>query len=246
MIDHNEFHHISTWRPDGTRFSPKPYTSPDRIGFFTPGGPPPKQVSEVECFIRILAWQSLFVLLYPIYILISDFGIILRCLRGLGFLLAVQFAMSCLVWTAASYCHRHDSRDWGTWQYRDDETAQIHYGRELFECFWDGWKYLLLEIFLRLDGGLGGFLTDCTVYVLFSVFLCCANRPGSKDWGACQHRGDASHTHSWKELFHCYCSGLDYGLLFASWLGYAIGYWIDWSYVKAIVNEAWKMLRGCW
>ncbi|VTO87226.1 unnamed protein product [Fusarium graminearum] len=94
--------------------------------------------------------------------------------------------------------------------------------------------------------GLGGFLTDCTVYVLFSVFLCCANRPGSKDWGACQHRGDASHTHSWKELFHCYCSGLNYGLVFASWLGYAIGYWIDWSYVKAIVNEAWKMLRGCW
>lgn len=155
MIDRNESHHIvSRWKVDlATRWysiQSETLHIPDRIGFFTPGGPPPKQVSEVECFIRILAWQSLFVLLYPIYILISDFGISLRCLRGLGFLLAVQFAMFCLVWTAASYCHRHDSRDWGTWRYRDDETAQIHYGRELFECFWDGWKYLLLEIFLRL------------------------------------------------------------------------------------------------
>lgn len=150
MINPHDSHHIvSRWKVDlATRWyliQSETLHIPDRFSFLTSEGPPPRKVFEVESFIRFLTGLPFCAICIglAVYLGVSQ-------LWESGVLVfAHQFVFSNFFGSLGFYWRYRNSEDWGTWQYSDDDTARIHYGRELFECLWDGWDYLLLECLLH-------------------------------------------------------------------------------------------------
>ncbi|UZP36947.1 hypothetical protein NXS19_004763 [Fusarium pseudograminearum] len=157
MIDPSKSHHIvSRWKVDLANrwYSIKSETLhiPDRFCFLRSEGPPPKKVFEVESLIRF--WPAL-----SFYAISIGFAVhlgISQVWESPGYLFAHQIAYSHFFGYLAFYNHYRNSKDWGTWEYSDDATAPIHYGREIFECFWDWWEHLLLDFFFNCS-----FLLQC-------------------------------------------------------------------------------------